>query len=269
MKLDEESSKLCTFNTPFGRHLFLHVPFGIASASEIFQRVMSQMVEDIDGSEAIMDDIVVWGKDQTEHGMRLTQVMDKAKARGLKFNKGKCKFRQNQISYVGHVLSGEGLKAHPEKIRAVQDMKQPQSQRELMTFLGFIQYLKKFMPNMADISAPLRKLTEKDVEWKWTETEENSFNKLKKLATEAPVLRFYDPTLFLTLSVDSSSTGLGCVIMQEGQPIAYASRALTKTQHNYPQIEKETLAVVFGCEKFHQFVYGRNVEVETDHRPLQ
>ena len=92
------------------------------------------------------------------------------------------------------------------------------------------------------------------------QTEENSFNKLKKLATEAPVLRFYDPTLPLTLSVDSSSTGLGCVIMQEGQPIAYASRALTKTHQNYAQIEKETLAVVFGCEKFHQFVYGRTVE---------
>ena len=222
------------------------------------------MVEDIDGSEAIMDDIVVWRKDQAEHDLCLKQVMDKAKACGLKFNKGKCMFRQNQ-----YVLSGEGLKADPEKIRAVQDMKRPQSQRELMTFLGLIQYLKKFMPNMADISAPLRKLTEKDVEWKWTETEENSFNKLKKLATEAPVLRFYDPTLPLTFSVDSSSTGLCCVIMQEGQPIAYASRALTKTQQNYAQIEKETLAVVFGCENFHQFVYGRTVEVETDHRPLQ
>ena len=125
------------------------------------------------------------------------------------------------------------------------------------------------MPNMADISAPLRKRTEKDVERKWTETEENSFNRLKKLATEAPVLRFCDPTLPLTLSVDSSSTGLGCVIMQEGQPIAYTSRALTKTQQNYAQIEKETLAVMFGCEKFHQFMYGRTVEVETDHRPLQ
>ena len=92
---------------------------------------------------------------------------------------------------------------------------------------------------MADISAPLRKLTEKDVEWKWTETEENSFNKLKKLATEAPELRFYDPTLPSSLSVDSSSTGLGCVIMQEGQPIAYGSAALTKTQQNYAQIEKK------------------------------
>ena len=192
LKLDEESSNLCTFNTPFGRYRFLRVPFGIVSASEIFQRVMSQMVEDIAGSEAIMDDIVVWGKDQAEHDMRLKQVMDKAKACGLNFNKGKCKFWQNQISCVGHVLSGEGLKADPEKIRAVQDMKWPQSQRELMTFLRFIRYLKNFMPSMADISAPLRKLTEKDVEWKWTETEENSFNKLKKLATASTqVLRPY------------------------------------------------------------------------------
>ena len=231
-KLDEESSKLCTFNTPFGRYRFLRVPFGIVSASEIFQRVMSQMVEDIDGSEAIMDDIVVWEKDQAEHGMRLKQVMDKAKACGLKFNKGKCRFRQNQFSYVGHVLSGEGLKADPEKIRAVQDMKRPQSQRELMTFLGFIQYLKKFMPNMADISAPLRKLTEKNAEWKWTETEENSFNKLKKLETEAPVLRFYDPTLPLTLSVDSSSTGLGCVIMQEGTRLTSTDQNATELLTN-------------------------------------
>ena len=95
----------------------------------------------------------------------------------------------------------QGKVSDPEKIRAVQDMSQPQSVRELISFLGFIQYLGKFMPNMADISAPLRKLTQMDVEWKWTETEENG------LATEAPVLRFYDLSLPLTFSVDSSSTG--------------------------------------------------------------
>jgi hypothetical protein len=92
---------------------------------------------------------------------------------------------------------------------------------------------------------------------------------LKKLVTEAPVLRYYNPDKPLTLSVDASSTGLGCCLMQEGQPIAYASRALTKTQQNYAQIEKETLAVVYGCEKFHTYVYGRTVDVETDHKPLQ
>jgi hypothetical protein len=92
LKLDEESSKLCTFNTPYGRYRFLRLPFGIVSASEIFQRVMSQMVEDIDGAEAVMDDIVVWGKDQKQHDKRLKKVMDKAKAVGLKFNDKKCEF---------------------------------------------------------------------------------------------------------------------------------------------------------------------------------
>ena len=138
-----------------------------------------------------------------------------------------------------------------------------------MTCLRFIQYLGKFMPNLVDISTALKKLTEKDVEWKWTKCEENSFNRIKKLATEAPVLRFYDPSSPLTLSVDSSSTGLDCVLMQEGQPVAQGSRALTKTQQNYSQIEKETLAVVFECEKFHQYVYGRVVEVENRPQPLQ
>ncbi|KAK7106746.1 hypothetical protein V1264_017967 [Littorina saxatilis] len=269
LKLDEESSKLCTFNTPWGRYRFLRLPFGIVSASEIFQRVMSQMVEDIEGTEAVMDDVVVSGSNTKEHDKRLKKVMEKAKSYGLTFNDSKCEFHKSEISYVGHILSGEGLKADPEKIRAVQKMSSPQNKKELMTFLGFIQYLGKFLPNLADVSKPLRKLTEKDAVWKWTKTEEESFKKLKKLVTEAPVLRYYDPAKPLTLSVDASSTGLGCCLMQEGQPIAYGSRALTKTQQNYAQIEKETLAVVYGCEKFHTYVYGRTVEVETDHKPLQ
>ena len=99
---------------------------------------MSQRVENIDGCEAVMDDIVGCGKDQTELDQRLKKVTEKAKSCGLKFNKDKCKFRMDQICYVGHALFGEGLKADPEKIRAVQDMSQPQSVRELMSFLGFI-----------------------------------------------------------------------------------------------------------------------------------
>ena len=150
---------------------------------------MSWVVEGIARYEAVMDDVVVWGKDQTEHDQRLKKVMEKAKSRGLKFNKDKCKFQRDQVSYVEHALSGEDLKADPEKTIAVQDESRTRSLRERMTFLGFIQYPGKFVPNMADISAPLRKLAEKDIEWEWTESEENSFNTLQKLATEAPVLR--------------------------------------------------------------------------------
>ena len=209
------------------------------------------MVEDIDGCEAVMDDLVVWGKDQTEHDQRLKTVMDKAKSCGLKFNKDKCKFRQDQISYVGHVLSGEGLRSRENQSGSRHE---PTTEHERTGDISRIHSVSgEVHANMADISASLRKLTEKDVEWKWTETEENG------LATEAPVLRFYDLSLPLTFSVDSSSTGLGCALTQEGQPVACGSRALTKTQQNYAQIEIETLAVVFEREKFHQYVYGGTV----------
>ena len=233
LKLDEESSKLCTFNTPFGRYRFLRLPFGIVSASETFQRVMSQIVEDIDGSEAVMDETVVLGKDQAEHDTRLKQVMDKAKACGLKFDKDRCRFQQNQMSYAGHVLSGKGLKADSEKIRAVKDMKRPQSQREPMTFLGFNQYLKKFMSNMADISAPLRKLTEKDVEWKWTETQFEQAEETGNRSSSTQVLRPYIASDTLSRLVIHRSW-----LCHHTQPIAYGSRALTKTQQNYAQVEK-------------------------------
>ena len=148
-------------------------------------------------------------------------------------------------------------------------MKHPENTKELKTFLGFIQYLRKFMPNMATVSAPLRKLVEKNVAWHWDQEQEASFQKLKEMAPSAPVLGYYDPSKPLTLSVDASSKGLGAVLLQDGKPLAYASRALTPAQERYAQIEKETLAIVDGTQKFHQFIYGRPTQVESDHKPLQ
>ena len=127
------------------------------------------------------------------------------------------------------MLTKNGLIADPEKIQAVQEMRQPQNAKELRTFLGFMQYLAKFMPNMADVSSPFRQLLEKEVEWHWEKEQEESFQKLKSMASSTPVLGYYDPDKPVTLSVDASSKGLGAVVLQEDKPIAYASRALTST----------------------------------------
>lgn len=153
-----------------------------------------------------------------------------------------------------------------EKIRAVLKMKRPENKKELQTFLGFITYLQKFLPNMSDVSAPLRQLLESKVEWHWEELQETSFQKLKQIPTETPVLAFYDPKEELILSADASAHGLGAVLMQKGR---YASRALNATQQGYSVIEKETLAVLFGTQKFHHYVYGRSAVVESDHKPLE
>ena len=132
-----------------------------------------------------------------------------------------------------------------------------------------IQYLAKFIPNLSEISAPLRTLLQGETEWHWDEPQRVSFETLKQLITGAPTLKYYDVNKAITLSVDASSEGIGAVILQDERPVAYGSRALTDCQQRYAQIEKELLAIVYGCEKFHQYLYGREVQVESDHKPLE
>ena len=211
----------------------------------------------------------MWGKDIQEHDAGLKKVLDRVQEVNLKLNQKKCQIRKEEIAYVGHLLTKDGLKPDPEKIRAVQAMTKPSNTKELKIFLGFIQYLAKFLPNMADVSAPLRKLLEKNTVWHWEKQQEDSFQQLKRMATSAPVLSYYDPKKPITLSVDASSKGLGAVLYQEEKTVAYASRALTPTQQKYAQIEKETLAIVFGTTKFHQFLFGKEVLVTSDHKPLE
>ena len=129
-------------------------------------------------------------------------------------------------------------------------MKVPENIKELQTFLGFITYLQKFMPDMSEISSPLRILLQKHVELHWDSKQQESFSKLKLINSQTPVLTFYDKDKELTLNVDSSSCGLGAVLLQEGKPIAYASRALNSTRRKCAQREKETLVIVFVVKNF-------------------
>lgn len=226
------------------------------------------MIEGPQGVVNITDDLLVWGDSVEEHDHRLRQVLERAKEYNLKLNKNKCFTRTKEIKYIGHTLSASGLRPDEEKVRAVIELPPPQNKQELLRFMGMIQYLSKFIPNLSDISAPL-KLLEGDTEWHWEETQKGSFEHLKQLVTNAPTLKFYDINKPITLSVDASSEGIGAVILQHGQPVAYGSRALTDCQRGYAQIEKELLAIVYECEKFHQYVYGKDIQVESDHKPLE
>ena len=132
------------------------------------------------------------------------------------------------------------------------------------------QKIAKFLPNLSVICEPLLKLSCKDTSWTWQSKQEAAFKKIKQLVTAAPVLEFYDVTKDVTIQYDASSSGLGAVLMQDGHPIAYASKALTTTERNYAQIEKECLAIVFACTKFDQYIYGRTiVTIHTDHKSLE
>ena len=176
---------------------------------------------------------------------------------------------QKSVDYVGHVLCEEGLKPGVSKVRAISEMPVPQNREELGRFLGMVTYVSKFLPNLSQMNAPLRLLMKAEIQWHWDKEQKRSFESLKKAIMEAPVLTFYDVTKPVCLSVDASSKGIGTVLLQEGRPVTCASKALTAAQQNYAQIEKEMAAIVFGCNRFHKLLFGREVEVETDHKPLE
>jgi len=130
-------------------------------------------------------------------------------------------------------------------------------------------YLGKYIPNMSELTVPLRSLLEGDVPWAWFPEHDTALSKIKSVLSSAPVLRFYDTSLLTTLQVDTSKSGLGACLMHQGQPVAYASRALSNSEINYAPIEKEMLAIVFGCERFNMYTHGAEVEVNSDHKPLE
>ena len=147
-------------------------------------------------------------------------------------------------------------------------MPKPNNVQAVRQFCGFVNYLAKFLPRLAEVLEPIQQLTRNDVEWQWRHEHEAAFEKVKALMTAAPLLKYYNPKGELTVQCDASDKGLGATLIQKGQPIAFASRALTDPQTRYAQIEKEMLAVVFALNKFDQYVYGRPVTVQSEHKPL-
>lgn len=268
IELDVEASKLCTFSTPFGCYRFKRFPFGLKMGPELCQKYNTEHFGKIDGTAIYLDDILVTGKTKTEHDSNLRKVADIAREKNIKFNLKKLQFCRRQIKYIGHIFSSEGVQTDPERIKAIELMKQPKNVKELQRFLGVINYVEKFIPNKSERTAKLRELLKKDVEWIWLPDHEAEFKSLKAILTSAPVLKIFDNNKQCTIQCDASKDGLGYCLLQEGKPIAYGSKSLTEAQRNYGQIEKEFLAILSACNRFHHYIYGREVIVQTDHKPL-
>ncbi|KAM7293520.1 uncharacterized protein ISCGN_026650 [Ixodes scapularis] len=269
MQVSERTKKYLAFSTPWGRYCFKRVPFGIATAPEVFQQVISRILEGIPNAVNSMDDILVYAETSEQLQETTKKVMDALKEAGTKLNKDKCVFDKPAVKFLGHEITAEGLKIDQEKVAAIDQLNEPKNKTELQRLLGMIQYLQKFVPNLADKTAPLRKLITKDTEYLWTEEQSKALAEIKQALKSAPTLAYYNVNGAMTLSVDASSKALGAVLLQEGKPVAYASAAMTEAQQNYPQIEKEALAIRYGCRKFHQYIYGRPLTIETDHKPIE
>ncbi|XP_062699497.1 uncharacterized protein K02A2.6-like [Aedes albopictus] len=272
--LDEQSSKLTTFWTPFGRYRWLRMPFGTSPAPEIFQKKLHEVLHGLRGVRALADDMLIFGCGDTveeavlDHNRCLEAFLQRVKQQNIKLNIDKVKLCRENVKFFGHVLTSAGVKADPDKISSILAMERPKDVTALQRFLGTITYLSNYLPSLSTVAEPLRRLTKKDEPWSWNCEQESAFLQLKAMVTSAPVLRYFDSNKDVVIQCDSSSVGLGAVLMQDGHPIVYASKTLSSTERKYAQIENETLAILFACRKFELYILGRPVTVETDHQPL-
>ncbi|KAK2714021.1 hypothetical protein QYM36_008577 [Artemia franciscana] len=231
MMLNDESSDLTTFNAIHGCYKFKRYPFGLNSAQDDFQRKMEEAFENINLG-LIVDDIVICGANDSEHDERLKVALERAREKNVKFNQEKCVFGAESIPYFGNLLTSEGIKPNPEKTRAITEMSPPENSEQLQKLLGMLNYLSKYITKLV-----------------------LSKQKPKRASTE--------------IKVDASKHGLGAVLAVDDNVVAFGSRSTSETEQRYSQIEKELLAVVFGCKHFHQYIYGRTVTITTDHKPLE
>jgi len=179
-------------------------------------------------------------------------------------NVDKFQLRKSELSYMGVKLTDKGVKPEPRKQDSVQAMPAPTDKEEVRRLLGAVAYLSRFSEDLSTKSAPLRTLLKKIVAFTWEANELQAFEDMKALISSAPLLKYFNPDM----PVDASSNGLGACLMQGGQPVQYASRALTETENRYSQIEKEMLSVVFSLTRLDTYTYRRKVTVYNDHKPL-
>ena len=266
--LDKESSFLTTFNTPWGKYRWLRLPFGLKVAGDVFQERVDRVLRKVSNTTGIADDVLCHGNTKATHDATVITLLETARANNLTFNAKKFVFRSQDCHFFGGNLTPSGYKVDPVKVQAITEMKPPQNLQDLQSYLGLVNYLNRFSPTLAELTAPLRALCKKDTLFTWESAQQAAFEAIKKEITSAPVLSYLDQSKTSIIQSDASKKGLGAVLLQDGKPVVYSSRSLTETEQRYSNIERELLSVVFALERFHHYVYGYTVTVQTDHKPL-
>ena len=268
-ELDEASSLLTTFITPYGRYRWLRLPFGTKMSSEIFQRKLNESIKGMMGVVCVADDILIFGISDADHDENLRNLLIRCREPNIKLNKDKCMSKTAELDFLCHVVTNKGLKADQKNVEAILHMSNPMDVEAVRRLQRMFTYLAKFLPQLYSVMDPIRLLTRQDCEWEWAQEQETSMAELKKLVTSVPLLAYYRPSKELVIRCDASSTGLCSRLMQKGKPLAYASCAHFTTEVGYAQIEKECLAIVSSLERFHQYTFGRKMIVNTDNKPLE
>ncbi|CAA7014569.1 unnamed protein product [Microthlaspi erraticum] len=269
--IDEADVRKTAFRTRYGHFEFVVMPFGLTNAPAAFMRLMNDVFREYLDVFVIIfiDDILVYSRSQEEHATHLRLVLEKLREQKLFAKLSKCSFWQREMGFLGHIVSAEGVSVDPAKIEAIRDWPRPSSATEIRSFLGLAGYYRRFVKGFATMAQPMTKLTGKDVPFVWSAECEESFSQLKEMLTTTPVLALPEPGKPYMVYTDASGIGLGCVLMQEGRVIAYASRQWQGSERNRPTHDLELGAVIFALKIWRSYLLGETVQVFTDHKSLQ
>lgn len=246
------------------------MPFGLTNAPSTFARFMHSILGRVKNTIIYLDDILAYNLTKEENIATVNEIFEILDKWNLKVNIGKCKFFQNEVKFLGFIVSGTGIRSNPEKVEPIKKLTSPSSVKELQQFLGLCTFYHRFIKNLSSIASPLYKLLQKESTWSWTQKEESIFRELKETLMSLPELSYPNSNLPYEIHCDASNVGLGAVLVQAGRPIAFASKTLNRAQQNYSTTEKECMAVSWALQHFHCYVHGcHSLAVHTDHAALK
>jgi hypothetical protein len=276
IELEENSREYTTFQVPtLGSYRYTRCPFGVNNSPSVFTKCLAIALSGVIGNAAsiYLDDILIATENMEQHFDKLDQILGKLEDANLKIKLSKCNFLQPQVLYLGCVLTKEGIKADPEKLRTLREYPIPKNVKEVQSYVGFIGFYRAWISDFSSIAKPLFNLSKKDTRFAWTEEHQSAFERLRDSLLEGLTIMYPDFTRPFIIATDASAFGVGAVLAQEDErgrekPISFASRLLTPTEAKYSTIEREALAVIWSLEKFRHLVFGYKIIIFTDHSPL-
>lgn len=271
LKIKPEDIPKTAFRTRYGHYEFLVMAFGLTNAPAAFMDLMNRVFKKYLDKFVIVfiDDILIYSNSEEEHVDHLRIALETLRKEKLYAKFSKCEFWMKKVQFLGHIVSSEGIRVDPAKIEAVMNWERPRTPTEVRSFMGLAGYYRRFVKDFSKIATPLTKLTRKNQKFEWDDKCEESFQELKQRLVTAPVLALPDDQGNFVIYSDASHKGLGCVLMQHGKVIAYASRQLKPHEQNYPTHDLELAAVVFALKIWRHYLYGEKCEIFTDHKSLK